>query len=230
MSKTKPSPDTPEHNRTDRMKTLAAMTLGRNIGYLKAESLPGVGIFDDLQTRTYSANRPIRLKDELALIRQGTIEIRHAGYNKLARTLSAGTLFGEMALLGQSLFGTKVVSGPQGVTFTVMNAEQAQEWVEQQKFALLELIGARLIRVEAELYRSRFQFADSRIATLLLELAGTGTTVSGPTQGELGQMIGIYRETVTNTLGAMKADGLIEVGRRTITLLDKKRLRELSER
>ena len=71
--------------------------------------------------------------------------------------------------------------------------------------------------------------SDSRVAALLLELAGERSTIQGFTHDELGERIGVYRETMTNVLDAMKFDKLIKVGRRRLTILDKKALRELSE-
>ena len=70
---------------------------------------------------------------------------------------------------------------------------------------------------------------DSRIAAVLLELAGEDSHVLGLTHEELGEKLGVYRETVTLTLDTMKREKLIEIGRKRISLLDKKALRELSE-
>ena len=110
-----------------------------------------------------------------------------------------------------------------------MNADQTRKWAKQNSLALLEILGSRLIRVEDDHYRSRFHLTYSRLAALLLEMAGAGTSVTGLTHREIGERIGIYRETVTNILSMMKADGLIEIGRENITILDRKALRALSE-
>ena len=45
----------------------------------------------------------------------------------------------------------------------------------------------------------------------------------------LGEQVGAYRETVTKAIHQMKANGFIEVGRKRITILDKRALRESSE-
>ena len=71
--------------------------------------------------------------------------------------------------------------------------------------------------------------ADSRIAAALFEHAKEGSTIKGISHKEIGDQLGLYRETVTLILDAMKADKLINVGRMSIILLDKKALRELSE-
>jgi CRP-like cAMP-binding protein len=64
---------------------------------------------------------------------------------------------------------------------------------------------------------------------LLLELANEDLTIQGLSHKDLALRIGVYRETVTNTLGSMKADRLIKVGRERITILDRRALQELSE-
>ena len=229
MSKKRVSPGAREHSRTDRMRQLAAAFLARHIGYLRAESLPGSAIFDRLPTRSVEANKAVRLQDEVAVVIQGSVEIRHIHYDKLVSTLEAGVLFGDLPFIGQSLLGTSAVAGPTGVTFGVMDADSARKWAKQHSLALLEILGSRLIRVENDHYRSRFHLTDSRLAALLLEVAGTGTSITGLTHREIGERIGIYRETVTDTLSEMKKQGLIRVGHKSISLLDKKALRELSE-
>ena len=229
MSKRKVSPGAREHNRTDKMMQLAASFLAQHIGYLRVESLPGSAIFNRLPTRSVDANKTVRPQNELAVVKQGLVEIRHVAFDKLVTNLKPGALFGEMPLLGQSMFGTSAVAGPSGVTLAMMNADQARKWAKQNSLALLELIGSRLIKVEDDHYRSRFHLTDSRLAALLLELAGAGTTITGLTQKQIGERIGIYRETVTNVLNEMKTQGLINIGRASISILDKKALRDLSE-
>jgi len=40
--------------------------------------------------------------------------------------------------------------------------------------------------------------------------------------------VGTYRETATQVLNDLKADGLIEIGRKRITILDRDRLSEVA--
>lgn len=211
------------------MQLLHAATLAQKIGYLRIETLPGSLMFESLPTRALNANRIIRLKDELALVKQGLVEISHPHYGKSVRTLDAGVLFGELPLLGQSLFGTQAKAGAKGATIAVMDAEAAREWVKQNPLALMEIVGPRLARVESDHYRARFQLADARLASALLEMAGEGAAIVGPSHAEIGREVGLFRETVTNKLNSMKAAGLVRLGRRQITLLDKRALRGMSE-
>jgi len=62
---------------------------------------------------------------------------------------------------------------------------------------------------------------------LLLKLSGGRKEVSGYTHQEMADQLGVYRETVTNGIAELKADQLIKVGRKRITLLDVGALRKM---
>ena len=91
------------------------------------------------------------------------------------------------------------------------------------------MLGPRLAQIEVEHYRTQFQMTDSRLAALLLDLAGESEVITGLTQKDLSDQLGAYRETVTNVIQAMKKKKLVEMGRKKIIILDKKGLNDLSE-
>jgi CRP-like cAMP-binding protein len=49
------------------------------------------------------------------------------------------------------------------------------------------------------------------------------------THQDLGEQIGTYRETTTQTLNTFKAEGLINIGRKRIKILDREGLAEIAE-
>lgn len=134
-----------------------------------------------------------------------------------------------MPLLGQTMLITRAISGDAGATVAVMDLNAAREWLESDSINVVEKLGPKLAYIDDQHYRTIFQTADSRIAALLLELAGEGSMIEGLTQSKIGEVLGIYRETVANMLNAMKKERLIDVGRMRITILDKRAMRELSE-
>jgi CRP-like cAMP-binding protein len=69
------------------------------------------------------------------------------------------------------------------------------------------------------------------LASLLLRLAADqgDNSISGLTHQDLAETIGTYRETATQVLNDLKTDGLIEIGRKRITILDVERLRTIAE-
>jgi CRP-like cAMP-binding protein len=218
-----------KHLLTDRSKTLAASALAQKIGYLRVDDFPSTSIFNTLPTQTYGPNRIIRCKEELFIVKEGLVEIWHTRYDKLVKDLETGAIFGEMELLGQTMLGTRAITAKQGATVAVMNVEAAKEWIQTNPVSIFAELGYRLSSIETEHYRSQFQLADSRIAAVLLELAGQASIVEGISHEQLGERLGLYRETVTVILDAMKLDKLIEVGRMRISILDKRAVREMSE-
>ena len=211
---------------SQKIKLLAASTLAQKIGYLKTQDFPS-RFFDDIPTQTFSPHKIIRPKDELFIVESGVVEIWHTRHDMLVSKLQAGTLFGDLPLLGQAMYGTQAISG--GTTLGVMNLELLTERVKESPIEILEKIGPRLIRAETDHYRTAFQTTDIRLAALLLGLAGETSVIEGYGHEELSQRLGVYRETVTTTMQGMKANGLIRVGRKQITIRDWKALKELSE-
>jgi CRP-like cAMP-binding protein len=218
-----------KHLLTDRMKALAASALAQKIGYLKAENFPGSRVFVSLPVQSFTQGRIINCKDTICLVVRGMVEICHATHNYFIKQLPAGTLFGEMPLLGQSMLITKALAGEGGAEIGFMDEDTAKRWARINTLVLLEKIGGRLFEVEEEHYSSHFQLADSRVAALLLRLAGKGSIIEGYSHEDLGEKLGLYRETVTIILDGWKLDKLIEVGRMKITILEKRALKELSE-
>ena len=217
------------HVLTDRMKALAAKALASKVGYLHVEGFPGASVFTTLPRQQFNPKRLIRIKEGLCLVSGGLVQIRHSHHDFLVKELTPGALFGDLPLLGQTMLATEASAGAEGALISFMSADAAREWIAANPVLIFEKIGSRLASVEAAHYRAGFQLADSRIAGLLLELAKEGSTIKGISHKGIGERLGLYRETVTVILDAMKLDKLIEVGRMNITLLDKRALRELSE-
>ena len=207
---------------TDKRKRLAAASLAQKIGYLKIE-LP------DLPTQTFNAHKVIRPDNELFVIREGVVEIWHTQQDILVTELRENTLFGEMSLLGQTMLGCQAIVGVEGATLGVLDIDQVTEWVNPGELSLLQTIGPRLAHIEADHYRAIFQNAESRVAALILELAGEESFITGLTHDDLANQLGMYRETVTIAIKRLKKAGTLKVSRKIITILNKKKLKELSE-
>jgi CRP-like cAMP-binding protein len=216
-----------KHLLTYRRQALAASTLAQKIGYLRIDDFSDA-ILETLPTQSYNPHRMLRCKEELFIVKEGVIEIWHTRYDKLVKELEPGAIFGDMPPLGQTILGTKAITGKTGATVLVMNIETAKRWIENNPSICSEL-GQRLYDIETEHYRSRFQLADSKIAAFLLDTAGQGSTIDGLTHQKIGERIGLNRETVTVILNTMKSDRLIEVQKKRIVILDKRAIREMSE-
>lgn len=217
---------------TEGMKALASSALTQKVGYLHVSDFPDARLFDrgDLPAQVYAPHRVIRCKkDELFLVTRGLVEVWHTHHDLLVKKLTTGTLFGEMPLIGQTMVITQAVAGDAGATLAVLGVDRVRELIKANALALAEKLYPRLASVEAEHYRAIFQPAESRVAALLLELAGEGTTVEGLTQRQLGERIGLVRETVLMAMASLKAKKLVGVDRRRTILYNKQALVELSQ-
>jgi CRP/FNR family transcriptional regulator, cyclic AMP receptor protein len=203
-------------------KILAAKSLAQRIGYLRLQ-LP------DLPIETFNAHKIIRPQDQLFIIKKGTVEIWQTRNDMLVTELRQDSIFGDIPLLGQTMLGTQAIAGSGGVDLGVMDSGQIAEWVNSNPISILQEIGPRFARLQADFYRAQFYTVDSRLASLLLDLAGNDSVITGLTHMELGDQLGTYRETITMSLRDLKKAKLIGIGRKRITILNKKGLRELSQ-
>ena len=110
----------------------------------------------------------------------------------------------------------------------------------QVALRFVEAMGRRLAQVEAPPGppagggaggEVAFKSIPARLAALLLRLAreSGNMTIVGYTHQSLGEMLGTYRETTTQALNEFKAAGLIDIGRKRITILDWTRLEQIAE-
>lgn len=217
------------HGVTERAKELAKIALADKIGYLRREDFPKAVIFDNLPKLTFGPHKIIRFrKNELLLVTRGMVEVWNKQQDTLVKELLTGTLFGEMPLLGQTMFVTQAISGNAGAWVESINEEQVAQLIKTYPVTLARKLYPRLAAAEDDYYRARFQLTAPRLAALLLNLAGEGTEIEGLTQRRLGEKIGLVRESTTVALTEMKNRKLIRIGRMSITILDKDGLEELS--
>lgn len=217
------------HALTDKTKALSAWALSRRVGYLQVEIRSTAENFSEMPRRFFESNDTIPCDRSLFLIEDGSVVIKHSRHDYFVKEMVPGGLFGEMPFLGQTMLLTKAVAGPLGVKLAVMSEAGARDWIRSDPYAVIELIVPRLGEVASDHFRSQFQLHDSRVAALLLDLAGAGDVVEGITQETMGEMIGIYRETVNLVLNELKTNCLIETRNKKIVILDRPALKALSE-
>jgi CRP-like cAMP-binding protein len=169
----------------------------------------------------------------LFLLKKGRVQIYRLsseGKKLVIATLEAGTLFGEMALVGQGMYNT-FAEALEPCTLCAMSRRDV-EWLLQKYLRgatrLVEIVGRRLRDAETRLEALAFKSIPARLAVLLLALQREGF-VEGQTHQDLAEMIGTYRETVTQTLNEFKAQGMIEIHRKRIEIRDATRLERLAE-
>ncbi len=217
------------------------------IGYLKM-----VDIFQDLsedeieeidRATTMSTCRRGRIfympedtSEVLFLLKEGRVQLYRIspdGKKLVIATIGPGTIFGEMALIGQGMHNTFAEATEECVLCVMSREDVERLLVTKPKVALriFEALGTRLKETEARLEEIAFKGIPARLASLLLQLADEqgGDTITGMTHQDMGEQIGTYRETTTQTLNTFKAEGLIDIGRKRITLLDREGLERIGE-
>lgn len=179
---------------------------------------------------------PEDTSEVLFLLKQGRVQLYRIspdGKKLVIATAGPGTVFGEMTLIGQGMHNT-FAEAVEDCVLCVMSRDDVERLlVTKPKVALriFETLGNRLREAEARLQEIAFKGIPARLASLLLQLAEEqgSDTVTGLTHQDLGEQIGTYRETTTQTLNTFKAEQLIDIGRKRITILDQEGLRHVAE-
>lgn len=186
---------------------------------------------------------PEQATEVLFILKQGRVRIFRLSPDGKAFTtavLNAGTIFGEMALLGQQMHD-QFAEAMQSCVICLMSREDVfQLLLSDQRIAsrIAETLGNRLLEMERRLSDFAFKNVSQRIASTLLLLHrneqqhqiwpfGRRSEVRF-THEQLAEYVGTYRETVTKVLNELREQGMIELKRGKIVLLDLPALEEMA--
>lgn len=135
------------------------------------------------------------------------------------------SVFGEMAWIGQGMYECFAEAAEDSLICTLSRSDVTRLILEHPQFAvrLLEVVGQRMVQAERQLEDLAFKGLIPRLAEFLRREA-RGGVVAGLTHQEIGERLGVYRETVTYALNELKSAGIIAIGRRQIHVLDDARL------
>ena len=159
------------------------------------------------------------------ILKRGRVDLYRIaadGRKLVVATLGPHTIFGEMGLLGQGMYGCYAEAAEDSLLYVSSRAD-LQSLVRRNPevgLRLLAQLGKRLQRREEELEALAFRGLPARLAGLLLREADAYGTVAGYTHQELAERLGTYRETVSQLLGRFRAEGLVAVEPKRIRLLD----------
>ncbi|MFD8427799.1 Crp/Fnr family transcriptional regulator [Streptomyces coelicoflavus] len=184
---------------------------------------------------------PAQLSEVLFILKRGRVRIFRVSADGRALTtaiISPGTIFGEMALLGQRMYDN-FAEALDDVTVCVMSRADVHKFLlSDARIAarITEILGRRLADLEQRLSDSVFKSVPQRIATTLTTLAtrtDTAATMLRPgtrhpqialTHEQLAALAGTSRETCTKVLREFADRGLLRLARGRITVLDPARL------
>ena len=211
---------------------------------IKLAALSEIEIFQDLtdqemeemdRATTMSTCEPGRVfygPDEpgevLFLLKAGRVQLYRLspeGKKLVVAVLDKGAIFGEMSLVGQGMHNT-FAEAINECTLCVMSRMDVERIIQEKPevaLRFLESMAKRLRETEAKLEDLAFKSIPVRLAGLLQDLAResqSGDTIEGYTHQDLAEMLGTYRETATQTLNEFKSQGLLEIGRKRIRIVD----------
>ncbi|MCP4360381.1 MAG: Crp/Fnr family transcriptional regulator [Chloroflexi bacterium] len=173
----------------------------------------------------------------LFLLKKGRVQLYRIapnGKKLVVATLGPGSIFGEMSLVGQGMHNTFAEAVDECI-LCVMSRSDVERLVREKPevaFRFVEALGNRVTQLETHLEDIAFKSIPARLASLLLRLdeeKGSKQTVIGYTHQDFSEILGTYRETVTQTLNDFKGDGIINIGRKRVVLLDTAALQKLAE-
>ena len=175
---------------------------------------------------------PSERREVFFLLKTGRVELYRLsseGRKLVIASIGPGTFFGEMALVGQGMYDAFAEAVEDSTACVMTRSDVEHLLLAKPKVALrfLEAVGQRLKESEARLEEIAFKNARSRVASLLLQLR-QGKDAVDLSHQDLADRLGFYRETVTNALDQFKADGLIEIGRRKITIIKSDELEHIA--
>jgi len=168
------------------------------------------------------------------ILKRGKVDLyrlTNDGRKLVIATLGPHTIFGEMGLIGQRMYGCFAEAVEDCLLCILSRSDMKSLARRNPEVALLMLaeVERRLQDREAELEAIAFHGLPMRLATLLLREAGDLGTVDGYTHQDLAERLGTHRETVSSILGKFRSQALISTEAKRICLLDADRLRAIAE-
>jgi CRP/FNR family transcriptional regulator len=180
--------------------------------------------------------------ERLFILKKGRVqcyEVNGEGDEITLSVIDDGNVFGEMALIGQSLSGL-YVRAIEPSTVVSLRREDVEHLIRNKPE-----VGLRLVRDLAErLHALEARYADiigkdvpARLATLILTLVDSEGVISSEsyripthyTHEQLASMIGCKRVAVTRAFRKLEEGGAVELKERRIVVKDLYALKELAE-
>lgn len=179
---------------------------------------------------------PEQRTEVLFILKQGRVRIFRLSPGGRALTtaiIMPGTIFGEMAMLGQQMHDNYAEALEDSVICLMSREDVQQMLLSDPRIAarIAETLGNRLIVMEQRLSDVVFKSVPQRIASTLLMLQrvspaqplwpfGRRAPEVRITHEQLAELVGSSRETTTKVLNELRDQGMIDLRRGKVALLD----------
>jgi CRP-like cAMP-binding protein len=188
---------------------------------------------------------PEQRTEVLFILKKGRVRIFRLSPSGKALTtavVTPGTIFGEMAIIGQHMHD-QYAEALEACVICLMSREDVRQMLlSDPRIAarITETLGNRLVELEQRLGDFAFKNVPQRIVSTLLTLSradqvrqrwplSRGAAEVRFTHEQIAEFVGTYRETATKVLNELREQGLIELRRGKIVLLDMPALEALAE-
>lgn len=185
--------------------------------------------------RIYLAGDP---SDQIFLLKAGVVKISTGGpegQDTILALLYPGDIFGELAIVDDAP-RDHVATAHVDTVLCALNRDLLLQMVRQCPalgYQITKLMGLRLRRLRTRVEELLYKSAPARIAHTLLDLGAdygirddAGILIPlRLNQGDLGNLVGLARETVNIVLQDFRQRGLVEANRHSIRIKDPDRLR-----
>jgi len=181
--------------------------------------------------------------EHVYLLKEGTIKISRLGGDGqeiILDIIAPGEIFGEMALLGEDSRSTMAQAAENSLICSIGKGDFFSFFSAHNDlaFKVLKLVGLKRVEIETRLEELAYCSVSERIASLLTRMAKRHGTKEGKgikirprlTHRDIAFLVGASRETVTEQLNQMKAQGLIDTSFMSITVRDPEALERLASK
>jgi CRP-like cAMP-binding protein len=176
--------------------------------------------------------------DQLFLLKVGVVKISTSVSDQQETILAflyPGDIFGELAMIEDSP-RDHLATAHEDVVLCALSRDLLLRMAQETPalgYQITKVMGLRLKRFRTRIEELLYKSAHARIAHTLLDLASDygipdNEGILVPlrlNQADLGNLVGLARETVNTVLQDFKRRGLVEAGRRNIRIIDPTRLR-----
>lgn len=178
--------------------------------------------------------------EHVYLLKEGTIKISRLGQDgqeMILDIIAPGEIFGEMSLLGEDSRSTMAQAAEDSLICSIGKGDFFSFFSAHNDlaFKVLKLVGLKRVEIETRLEELAYCSVSERIASLLNRMAKRhGVKENGGikirprlTHRDIAFLVGASRETVTDQLNQLKAQGLIDTSFMSITISKPEELERL---
>ncbi|WP_093917331.1 Crp/Fnr family transcriptional regulator [Sulfitobacter marinus] len=174
--------------------------------------------------------------ETLYAIGSGTLEfsvLSPDGRKLILDVMNKGAIFGEIALFSPGPRTATVIALEAATVWGVKNTDVLASLRERPELGvdMIQLAGRRMRWMGQQLRDQVFLPLTMRLAQKILYLAmhnGTHDNVLKLSQAELAEFVGVSRESVSKTLAIWKREGVIDLSRGSLRILEKENLEKIA--